>query len=279
MPYQPFWNALICGGITALATATATYTLPGAAFNPTEKGYIAGTAGASSFIVSLGLESYLSNRMRRQVKDMRSQMDSLCQGNFPVRATVYSLDELGHLATRFNQMAVVVETMMDDFDRQVQTWEYGNENISRQVLALEEAIKSWATGDFSVTTRAKLPEELGVVAYSLNLIAISLQERMRQVKTSAQKVAQEVTNSEKSAKFFGQVHQDRARLKHPDRCGPAVVHQRRNFGVGVDRHETAAKLIAFANADHPCVVFGTTIASRQQLFEHHRDLHAIGRGH
>ncbi|HAX78536.1 MAG TPA: hypothetical protein DCY88_22565 [Cyanobacteria bacterium UBA11372] len=202
MPYQPFWNALICGGITALATATATYTLPGAAFNPTEKGYIAGTAGAASFIVSLGLESYLSNRMRRQVKDMRSQMDSLCQGNFPVRATVYSLDELGHLATRFNQMAVVVETMMDDFDRQVQTWEYGNENISRQVLALEEAIKSWATGDFSVTTRAKLPEELGVVAYSLNLIAISLQEKMRQVKTSAQKVAQEVTNSQKSAQFF-----------------------------------------------------------------------------
>ncbi|GET40149.1 methyl-accepting chemotaxis protein [Microseira wollei] len=202
MPYQSFWNALICGGITALATATTTYTLPGAAFNPTEKGYIAGTAGAASFIVSLGLESYLSNRMRRQVKDMRSQMESLCQGNYPARARVYSQDELGQLATKFNQMAVVVEKMMDDFDGQVQTWEYDSQNITRQVLVLEEAIKSWANGDFTVTTRAKLPEELGVVAYGLNLIALSLQERVRQVKTSAQKVAQEVTNSENIAKFF-----------------------------------------------------------------------------
>jgi twitching motility protein PilJ len=202
MRYQPFWNALICGGITALATATATYTIPGTGFNPTEKGYIAGTAGAASFIVSLGLESYLSNRMRRQVKDMRSQMNSLCQGNFPARATVYSQDELGHLATKFNQMAVVVETMMDDFDRQVQMREYGNENITRQVLALEEAIKSWATGDFTVTTRAKLSDELGVVTYCLNLIVFSLQERVQQVKTRTEKLTQEVSNSENIAKFF-----------------------------------------------------------------------------
>lgn len=202
MRYQPFWNALICGGITALATATATYTPLGAGFNPTEKGYIAGGAGAASFIVSLGLESYLSNRMRRQVKDMRSQMNSLCQGNFPARATVYSKDELGQLATKFNQMGVVVERMMEDFDRQVQTWEYGNENITSQVLALEEAIKSWANGDFTVTTRAKLSAELGVVPYCLNLIALSLQEKVRQVKTNAEKVAQEVSNSENIAQFF-----------------------------------------------------------------------------
>lgn len=202
MRYQPFWNALICGGITALATATAAYTVPGAGFNQTEKGYIAGTAGAASFVVSLGLESYLSNRMRRQLKDMRSQMNSLCQGKFPAQARVYSKDELGQLATKFNQMAVVVEEMMNDFDRQVQSWEYDRENITDRVLVLEEALKNWANGDFTVTTRGQLSDEFGVAAYSLNLIALSLQERVRQVKTSAEKLAQQATNSQNIATFF-----------------------------------------------------------------------------
>src|SRR3546814_17319171 len=45
--------------------------------------------------------------------------------------------------------------------------------------------------------------------------------------------------------------------------------------IGAD--ETARKLIALADVDQPGVIFGARMARREQLLEHHRDLHAIGR--
>ena len=79
------------------------------------------------------------------------------------------------------------------------------------------------------------------------------------------------------SKLLGQVQQNGARLKHPHRLGAAVVYQRRNFGIGVGPHKAAAELVALMNAHQPCVVFGPSVAQRQQLFKHHRHLHAIGR--
>ena len=202
MPHSPFWIALIGGGITALATATVAYTLPSTAMTLNEKGYIAGAAGAASFITTLGLESFISNQRRRSIHDLQTQMNALCEGQFPVCATVYSEDEFGLLAQQFNQMAVVVEAIARDTDRQIQASEESNENIARQVVDLDDVIQRWASFDFTVSAEAQLPKELGVVAYCFNMIAQNLQQRMLPVKTTAETVAQQATDSEKFATFF-----------------------------------------------------------------------------
>jgi hypothetical protein len=43
------------------------------------------------------------------------------------------------------------------------------------------------------------------------------------------------------------MQQDRAGFEHPDRLRAAAVHQRRDLGVGVDRDEAAAELVALAD--------------------------------
>ena len=73
------------------------------------------------------------------------------------------------------------------------------------------------------------------------------------------------------------MHQDRAGLEDPDGLRTAAVDQRRDLGIGVDRHKTAAELITLADPDQPGVVFGAFVTAGQQLFEHDRHLHAIRR--
>ena len=82
---------------------------------------------------------------------------------------------------------------------------------------------------------------------------------------------------QESAKLFCEINQDRARLEYANRRRPAAVHQCGNFRVGIDGDKATAELMAIVNADQPSVVFRATMPSRKQLFQHHRDLHAIGR--
>ena len=81
----------------------------------------------------------------------------------------------------------------------------------------------------------------------------------------------------KGAELLGQIHQDRARLKHPNRLWSAAVHQRRDLGVGVGRDETAAELVTLLDADQPGVVLCAAVPRCQQLLKHHRHLDAVGR--
>lgn len=61
-----------------------------------------------------------------------------------------------------------------------------------------------------------------------------------------------------------------------DRRRPAAVYQCRNFGVGIDGDETAAKLIALVDPDQPGVVLGAAVPRGQKFFQQHSDLDAIG---
>ena len=79
------------------------------------------------------------------------------------------------------------------------------------------------------------------------------------------------------AELLREIEQDRAGLENPRRLRQRIVHQRRNFRIRVDRHEAGAELVAVADPDEPGVVFGAAVACRQQLLQHHRDLHAVGR--
>ncbi len=74
------------------------------------------------------------------------------------------------------------------------------------------------------------------------------------------------------------MYQDRSRLEYAQRCTTTVVDKSGNLGIWVCVNKSRAELIAFTNIDQPRVVFGTRVASGQQLFEHHSDLDPIGRG-
>src|SRR4029077_15914772 len=82
---------------------------------------------------------------------------------------------------------------------------------------------------------------------------------------------------EKGTKLLREIQQDRARLEHANGLRAAAVQQRRDLGVWVDRHETAAELIALADVDQPGIVLSPRVTQGQQLLEQDRDLHAIGR--
>src|SRR6266487_3674395 len=73
------------------------------------------------------------------------------------------------------------------------------------------------------------------------------------------------------------MHQDRARLEHPDRFWPAAIHQRRDFRVGIDGDKAAAELLA-VETDQPGIVFRALVPEREQLFQHDRHFHAVRRG-
>jgi len=73
------------------------------------------------------------------------------------------------------------------------------------------------------------------------------------------------------------MHQDSAGLEDADRLGAAAIDHRRDLGIGVYRDKAAAELITLADPDQPGVVLGALVAAGQQLFEHDRDLDAIGR--
>ena len=83
---------------------------------------------------------------------------------------------------------------------------------------------------------------------------------------------------EEGAELLGEIEQDGAGFEEADRLGAAAIHQGRDFGVGIDGDETAAELVAIADADQPGVVLGAAVAEGQQLFQHDGDLHAVGRG-
>ena len=82
---------------------------------------------------------------------------------------------------------------------------------------------------------------------------------------------------QQGAELLGQMHQDRAGLEDPDRLRAAAVEQRRDLRVRIDLDEAAAELLAVADLHQPGVVFRAGMAQREQLLQHHRDLHAIGR--
>jgi hypothetical protein len=84
---------------------------------------------------------------------------------------------------------------------------------------------------------------------------------------------------EEHPELFGQVHEDRPALEHPDRgIGVAAVKERRDLRIGIHRDKAAGKLFSGRNVDRPCVILCRLVAGLDQLFEHDCRLHPIGGG-
>ncbi|NJO40412.1 MAG: HAMP domain-containing protein [Cyanobacteria bacterium CRU_2_1] len=153
------------------------------------------TAGLISFGVSAALGGLLTKQARRTAADLHTQFDAVSQGNFSARATIYSEDEFGQLATSFNQMARVILTTTSEAQRKAEEQEQAKEDLQRQVIRLLDDVEGAARGDLTVQAEVTA-DVLGAVADSFNLTIQNLREIVQQVKMAARQVTKSSTENE-----------------------------------------------------------------------------------
>ncbi|MCZ8224344.1 MAG: methyl-accepting chemotaxis protein [Microcystis sp. LE19-84.1B] len=146
----------------------------------------------------LGLQLLIS-QIKRSLNDLQSQFEHLSEGNFNAKATIYSEDEFGQLANRFNQMARVVVVTTTEAQRRAAETEREREDLQRQVIRLLDDVEGAARGDLTVEAEVSA-DVLGAVADAFNLTIQNLREIVRQVKKAAKQVNQGSTNSESFAR-------------------------------------------------------------------------------
>jgi twitching motility protein PilJ len=155
--------------------------------------------GLGTFALTwLGLQLLIS-QIKRSLDDLQSQFDHLSEGNFNAKATIYSEDEFGQLANRFNQMAQVVATITTLAQGRAAETERERKNLQRQVIRLLDDVEGAARGDLTVEAEVSA-DVLGAVADAFNLTIQNLREIVRQVKKAAKQVNQASTNSESFAR-------------------------------------------------------------------------------
>ncbi|REJ59900.1 MAG: HAMP domain-containing protein [Microcystis aeruginosa DA14] len=155
--------------------------------------------GLGTFALTwLGLQLLIS-QIKRSLDDLQSQFDHLSEGNFNAKATIYSEDEFGQLANRFNQMAKVVATITTLAQGRAAETERERKNLQRQVIRLLDDVEGAARGDLTVEAEVSA-DVLGAVADAFNLTIQNLREIVRQVKKAAKQVNQASTNSESFAR-------------------------------------------------------------------------------
>lgn len=152
-------------------------------------------AGLAGFGVSAGLGGLLTKQVQRTAKDLQAQFDSICQGNFNAKATVYSEDEFGQLATGFNQMSRVILTTTSEAQRKAEEQEQAKEDLQRQVIRLLDDVEGAARGDLTVQAEVTA-DVLGAVADSFNLTIQNLREIVQQVKGATRQVTKSSTENE-----------------------------------------------------------------------------------
>ncbi len=140
-----------------------------------------------------------AKQMKRSTDDLQSQFNSVCQGNLNARATVYSEDEFGQLATGFNQMARVILTTTSEAQRKAEEQEQAKEDLQRQVIRLLDDVEGAARGDLTVQAEVTA-DVLGAVADSFNLTIQNLREIVQQVKTATRQVTKSSTDNEMFAR-------------------------------------------------------------------------------
>jgi twitching motility protein PilJ len=157
---------------------------------------VAGLAGSAA---TFALGQYTAKQIKRSTDDLQTQFTAVSQGNLNARATVYSEDEFGQLASGFNQMGRVILTTTSEAQRKAEEQEQAKEDLQRQVIRLLDDVEGAARGDLTVQAEVTA-DVLGAVADSFNLTIQNLREIVQQVKTAARQVSKSSTDNEMFAR-------------------------------------------------------------------------------
>ncbi|BAQ64154.1 methyl-accepting chemotaxis protein [Geminocystis sp. NIES-3709] len=153
---------------------------------------IAGLASGGS---TIALGYLMTNHVRRYTNDLQNQFESVYQGDYEVKATVYSQDEFGTLAAGFNQMAKMINTTTTEARKRAEETERAREDLQRQVIRLLDDVEGAARGDLTVQAEVTA-DVLGAVADAFNLTITNLRKIVKQVKQAAVQVNKASTDSE-----------------------------------------------------------------------------------
>ncbi|MCW5317665.1 HAMP domain-containing protein [Nostoc sp. KVJ3] len=156
-------------------------------------------AGIAGFTTAGFMGNFALKQIRRTTDDLQAQFEAVRQGNLNAQATVFSEDELGHLATGFNEMARVIFTTTSEAQRKADEQEEAKENLQRQVIRLLDDVEGAARGDLTVQAEVTA-DVLGAVADAFNLTIQNLRDIVQQVKVAAKDVTKGATNSETFAR-------------------------------------------------------------------------------
>ncbi len=207
MPKKQFITACCTGVVSMIAVFGAS--LGATALFPSEaeqspkiqmadvgrSGIMALVAGVASFGTASIFGSMVNKQIKQATENLQSQFDDVYQGNLNAKATVYSQDEFGRLATGFNRMTRVILTTTQEAQRRAEETEQAKEDLQRQVIRLLDDVEGAARGDLTVQATVTA-DVLGAVADAFNLTIQSLREIVRQVKEAAEQVNRSSTDSE-----------------------------------------------------------------------------------
>lgn len=153
---------------------------------------VTGVAGGFS---SVAMGYMMTSHIKRYTSDLQNQFESIYQGDYEVKATVYSQDEFGTLAAGFNQMTKMIYTTTTEARKRAEETERAREDLQRQVIRLLDDVEGAARGDLTVQAEVTA-DVLGAVADAFNLTINNLRKIVKQVQQAAVQVNKASTDSE-----------------------------------------------------------------------------------
>jgi len=185
------------GVVSALAVVGVSQLSTGKLTAATGVGALA--AGLAGGATTLVLGQVMSRQIKASTNDLQTQLTAVAQGDWSVRATEFSRDEFGQLATSFNQMTRFIESTTAEVQRKAEEQEKAKEDLQRQVIRLLDDVEGAARGDLTVQAEVTA-DILGAVADSFNLTIYNLQKIVKQVKVAAQEVNKGAAENEEFAR-------------------------------------------------------------------------------
>jgi len=138
------------------------------------------TMAVASVLAVLFLSFLISGGITKQVGSIMKAMGKVEEGDFDTRADVVSKDELGAMASSFNQMIGNTKSM-------IETREQEHEQLQESIMGLLMEISDLSEGD--MTVRATVREDAtGTVADSLNMMLEELSGTISKIKKSSEQV-------------------------------------------------------------------------------------------
>ena len=164
------------------------------------------TGGLAGFGTSLFLGHLALEQTKRSIQELLEQFESIRKGNFDVRATVFSGDELGILNADFNNLSLTMFNQVQNVLQHAAEMEEARDSLQQQVIRLLDNVEGAARGDLTVEAEVTA-DVLGTVADAFNLTIKNLRDIVSQVK----KAAQQVNKGSKDSELFARKNSSDAR--------------------------------------------------------------------